>query len=173
MAVCKVCNHPLQREIDIAIVEGVAYRKICELYDLSPAGLTRHKKAGHVIDEVIAEIVERDSQLPKRITKRPKQPKQTVLNKDGEELEPADSLYDRITRALEYAEKVMMRAFADKKYELVLRACRRVAETAEVAARVKMQLGIMGHEEAIPVIDTDQSRILDLWQAKQERARAM
>ena len=64
---CSVCTHEKREEIDQALIRGDTYRSISQIYTISPDALSRHKKNGHIVKEVVeshqVEVIERSEDV--------------------------------------------------------------------------------------------------------------
>lgn len=167
MAVCKICNHPLRREIDKGLVQGKSYRTLAEQFKVSIGTVSRHKTEGHIQKEVLAEHLEQPGNLA---------------------LVDEISLISHMEMSLQASKQVLVEAVEcgtkeqfDKAFwkmghnkglwDYILVASDKTFDLAKTLLAVKMQIGAQTEAEPIPVLDTEQHRILDFWQAKQKRVK--
>ena len=51
-AQCTICNHPQRVEIDKALISGATYREIAQRFGVSRDALYRHRKNGHIAEQI-------------------------------------------------------------------------------------------------------------------------
>jgi hypothetical protein len=136
---CTICNHPQRVEIDKALVDGVAYRRIAAEYGVSDGSLRRHKKNGHIAEQIA-------KAARKKEIKRAGEIASVVEEKERREVADADRLL-RVVEGL-LAECLRMVKDAQVGDEgTKLRAVREARETA------KLLLEVQGELAANPVIN--------------------
>jgi len=115
MTKCKVCNHPDRVDIDKALVSGRPLRLIAEQYGVSRSSLSRHQKAGHVIEQV--------SKAQK-----------------AKEIADADTLIDQIRNLQGRANDVLSQAEAGGDLRGACAAIREIRSILELMAKVTGEL---------------------------------
>ena len=136
---CSICNHPQRVEIDKALVAGVSYRAIASQYGVSREAAGRHKRNGHIAEQIA-------KAAKKKEIKRAGEIANVVEEKERREVADADRLL-RVVEGL-LAECLRMVKDAQVGDEgTKLRAVREARETA------KLLLEVQGELAANPVVN--------------------
>ena len=136
---CTICNHPQRVEIDKALIAGVSYRAIARQYGVSREAVGRHKRNGHIAEQI-------EKAARKKEIKRAGEIASVVEEKERREVADADRLL-RVVEGL-LAECLRMVKGAQVGDEgTKLRAVREARETA------KLLLEVQGELAANPVIN--------------------
>ena len=136
---CTICNHPRRLEIDTALVAGESYRAIARQYGVSREAVGRHKRNGHIAEQI-------EKAARKKEIKRAGEIASVVEEKERREVADADRLL-RVVEGL-LAECLRMVKGAQVGDEgTKLRAVREARETA------KLLLEVQGELAANPVIN--------------------
>lgn len=135
---CSICNHPQRVEIDKALVAGVAYRRIAAEYGVSDGSLRRHKKNGHIAEQIA-------KAAKKKEIKQAKQIAAAVEEKERHEVASVDKLLKVVEALLAECLGIVRGATAGDE-NTKLRAVREARETA------KLLLEVQGELAANPVI---------------------
>ena len=136
---CTICNHPQRLEIDTALVAGVSYRAIASQYGVSREAAGRHKRNGH-IEEQIAKVAK------KKEIKQAKEIVAAVEKKERKETADVDKLLGIVEGLLGECLR-MVKGAVEGDENTKLRAVREARETA------KLLLEVQGELAANPVIN--------------------
>ena len=136
---CSICTHPQRAEIDQAIVSGGPNRRIAAQYGVSENAIRRHKKNGH-IPEQIAKAAK------KKEIKQAGEIKAVVDEKERREVADANRLLSIVEGLLAECLRMVKGAKAGDE-GTKLRAVREARETA------KLLLEVQGELAANPVIN--------------------
>jgi len=136
---CTICNHPQRGEIDNALAAGVAYRRIAAEYGVSDGSLRRHKKNGHIAEQ-IAKVAK------KKEIKQAKEIVAAVEKKERKETADVDKLLGIVEGLLGECLR-MVKGAVEGDESTKLRAVREARETA------KLLLEVQGELAANPVIN--------------------
>jgi len=136
---CTICNHPQRVEIDKALVAGVSYRAIASQYGVSREAVGRHKRNGHIAEQITK--VARKKEI-----KQAEQIAAAVEEKERHEVASVDKLL-KIIEALLAECLGMIRGAAAGDENTKLRAVREARETA------KLLLEAQGELAANPVVN--------------------
>jgi len=136
---CTICNHPQRGEIDNALAAGVAYRRIAAEYGVSDGSLRRHKKNGHIAEQ-IAKVAK------KKEIKQAKEIVAAVEKKERKETADVDKLLGIVEGLLGECLR-MVKGAVEGDENTKLRAVREARETA------KLLLEVQGELAANPVIN--------------------
>jgi hypothetical protein len=138
-AQCTICNHPQRVEIEKAVMAGKSYRAIAGQYGVSREAVGRHKRNGHIAEQIV-------KAARKKEIKRAGEIASVVEEKERREVADADRLL-RVVEGL-LAECLRMVKDAQVGDEgTKLRAVREARETA------KLLLEVQGELAANPVIN--------------------
>ena len=129
---CTICNHPQRVEIDKALVAGVAYRRIAAEYGVSDGSLRRHKKNGHIAEQIAKVARKKEIKQAEQITA-------AVEEKERHEVASVDKLL-KIIEALLAECLGMIRGAAAGDENTKLRAVREARETAKLLLEVQGEL---------------------------------
>ena len=136
---CSICNHPQRVEIDKALVAGESYRAIARQYGVSREAAGRHKRNGHIAEQIAKAARKKEIKQAEEIAS-------AVAEKECHEVADADRLL-RVVEGL-LAECLRMVKDAQVGDECTkLRAVREARETA------KLLLEVQGELAANPVIN--------------------
>jgi len=138
-AQCTICNHPQRVEIDKALISGATYREIAQRFGVSLDALYRHRKNGHIAEQ-IAKVAR------KKEIRQAKQIAAAVEEKERHEVASVDKLL-KIIEALLAECLGMIRGAAAGDENTKLRAVREARETA------KLLLEVQGELAANPVVN--------------------
>ena len=136
---CTICNHPQRIEIDKALIGGVSYRAIASQYGVSREAVGRHKRNGHIAEQ-IAKVAR------KKEIRQAEQIAAAVEEKERHEVASVDKLL-KIIEALLAECLGMVRGATVGDENTKLRAVREARETA------KLLLEVQGELAANPVIN--------------------
>lgn len=136
---CTICNHPQRLEIDTALVAGVSYRAIASQYGVSREAVGRHKRNGHIAEQ-IAKVAK------KKEIKQAKEIVAAVEKKERKETADVDKLLGIVEGLLGECLR-MVKGAVEGDENTKLRAVREARETA------KLLLEVQGELAANPVIN--------------------
>jgi len=136
---CTICNHPQRVEIDKALVAGATYREIAQRFGVSRDALYRHRKNGHIAEQ-IAKVAR------KKEIRQAEQIAAAVEEKERHEVASVDKLL-KIIEALLAECLGMVRGATAGDENTKLRAVREARETA------KLLLEVQGELAANPVVN--------------------
>lgn len=136
---CSICNHPQRVEIDKALISGATYREIAQRFGASRDALYRHRKNGHIAEQ-IAKVAK------KKEIRQAEQIAAAVEEKERHEVASVDKLL-KIIEALLAECLGMIRGAAAGDENTKLRAVREARETA------KLLLEVQGELAANPVVN--------------------
>lgn len=106
---CTICSHPKRAEIESAIVEGVAYRRIAAQFSISETSLRRHKY--HIADSI----------------KQSREAKEAAQSLD---------VVGQLKHTNKIALDILKESYDLKAYELTLKAIDRVQKQIELQAKL-------------------------------------
>ncbi len=129
---CTICNHPLRVEIDTALVAGVSYRAIASQYGVSREAVGRHKRNGHIAEQ-IAKVAK------KKEIKQAKEVQAAILAQEAQEVADAQTILDEVSRLKDRALTILDRAETEGTREACM-ALREVRGIVELLAKVRGEL---------------------------------
>ena len=129
---CTICNHPQRVEIDKALVAGVSYRAIASQYGVSREAAGRHKRNGH-ISEQIAKVAK------KKEIARAEEIHAAILAQEAQEVADAQTILDEVSRLKGRALTILDRAETEGTREACM-ALREVRGIVELLAKVRGEL---------------------------------
>ena len=129
---CTICNHPQRGEIDKALVAGVAYRRIAAEYGVSDGSLRRHKKNGHIAEQIA-------KAAKKKEIKQAKEVQAAILAQEAQEVADAQTILDEVSRLKDRALTILDRAETEGTREACM-ALREVRGIVELLAKVRGEL---------------------------------
>lgn len=112
--VCSICTHPERPAIDMALVNGAAFRNIAARFGTSATALVRHK----------------GDHLPASLTRA----------RDAEEVAQADTLLDQIKQLQTITLRILAAAEADGKYVAAIMAVKEARGNLELLAKMVGEL---------------------------------
>ena len=136
---CTICNHPQRVEIDKALISGATYREIAQKHGVSKDALYRHRKNGHIAEQ-IAKVAK------KKEIKQAKEIVAAVEKKERKETADVDKLLGIVEGLLGECLR-MVKGAVEGDESTKLRAVREARETA------KLLLEVQGELAANPVIN--------------------
>lgn len=129
---CTICNHPLRVEIDKALVAGATYREIAQRFGVSRDALYRHRKNGHIAEQ-IAKVAR------KKEIKQAKEVQAATLAQEAQEAADAQTILDEVSRLKDRALTILDRAETEGTREACM-ALREVRGIIELLAKVRGEL---------------------------------
>jgi gamma-glutamylcyclotransferase (GGCT)/AIG2-like uncharacterized protein YtfP len=129
---CTICNHPQRGEIDKALVAGVAYRRIAAEYGVSDGSLRRHKKNGHIAEQIAKVAKKKEIQQAKEV-------RAAILAQEAQEVADAQTILDEVSRLKGRALTILDRAETEGTREACM-ALREVRGIVELLAKVRGEL---------------------------------
>ena len=111
---CKICRHEKRQEIDQALLEGTPFRDIAGRFGTSKSALLRHKQ----------------TDIPGTLVKA----------KQAEEIQDADSLFERLRSLSNEARGILEEARASKDHAIALNAIGRAEKLLELEAKLLGEL---------------------------------
>ena len=129
---CTICNHPQRGEIDKALVAGVAYRRIAAEYGVSDGSLRRHKKNGHIAEQ-IAKVAK------KKEIKQAGEIQAAILAQEVQEVMDAGTILAEVSHLKARALTILDRAEVEGTREACM-ALREVRGIVELLAKIQGQL---------------------------------
>ncbi len=129
---CTICNHPQRLEIDTALVAGVAYRRIAAEYGVSDGSLRRHKKNGHIAEQIA-------KAAKKKEIKQAGEIQAAILAQEAQEVADAQTILDEVSRLKDRALTILARAETEGTREACM-ALREVRGIVELLAKVRGEL---------------------------------
>ena len=129
---CTICNHPLRVEIDKALVAGVAFRRIAAKYGVSDGSLRRHKRNGHIAEQIVKAAKKKEIQQAKEV-------QAAILAQEAQEVAAAQTILDEVSRLKDRALTILDRAETEGTREACM-ALREVRGIVELLAKVRGEL---------------------------------
>jgi len=129
---CTICNHPQRVEIDKALVAGVAYRRIAAEYGVSDGSLRRHKRNGHIAEQIAKAAKKMEIQQAKEV-------QAAILAQEAQEVADAQTILDEVSRLKDRALTILDRAETEGTREACM-ALREVRGIVELLAKVRGEL---------------------------------
>ena len=129
---CTICNHPQRVEIDKALISGATYREIAQKYGVSKDALYRHRKNGHIAEQ-IAKVAR------KKEIKQAREIASVVEVKARNEAANAETLLQQITSLKDRALTILDNAEREGTREACL-ALGEVRRTLEFLAKITGEL---------------------------------
>ena len=129
---CTICNHPQRGEIDNALAAGVAYRRIAAEYGVSDGSLRRHKKNGHIAEQIAKAAKKKEIQQAKEV-------QAAILAQEAQEVADAQTILDEVSRLKGRALTILDRAETEGTREACM-ALREVRGIVELLAKVRGEL---------------------------------
>lgn len=138
---CTICNHPQRGEIDKALVAGVAYRRIAAEYGVSDGSLRRHKKNGHIAEQ-IAKVAK------KKEIKQAKAINNAVLTQEAHEVADVTTILQTIGEHEEITSRLLTFAESQNDLRSASGLLREMRANAELRARL---IGELRDKSAVTV----------------------
>lgn len=129
---CTICNHSQRVEIDKALVAGATYREIAQRFGVSRDALYRHRKNGHIAEQIAKVAKKREIQQAKEV-------QAAILAQDAQEVADAQTILDEVSRLKDRALTILDRAETEGTREACL-ALREVRGIVELLAKIQGQL---------------------------------
>jgi predicted DNA-binding protein YlxM (UPF0122 family) len=126
---CSICTHPQRAEIDQAILTGTPLRNIAERYSVSTTALHRHKKNGHI-------------------------EQQLVKAEEAKEIATADQLLADLVSAKERLESLGQSAETAGDLKAAIAAVRESVRIIEITAKMLGELKGEGTTVNVNIIET-------------------
>ena len=131
-AQCTICNHPLRVEIDKALVAGATYREIAQRFGVSRDALYRHRKNGHIAEQIAKAAKKKEIQQAKEV-------QAAILAQEAQEVADAQTILDEVSRLKGRALTILDRAETEGTREACM-ALREVRGIIELLAKVRGEL---------------------------------
>jgi len=131
-AQCTICNHPLRVEIDKALVAGATYREIAQRFGVSRDALYRHRKNGHIAEQIAKAAKKKEIQQAKEV-------QAAILVQEAQEVADAQTILDEVSRLKDRALTILDRAETEGTREACM-ALREVRGIVELLAKVRGEL---------------------------------
>ena len=129
---CTICNHPQRLEIDTALVAGVSYRAIASQYGVSREAVGRHKRNGHIAEQIAKVAKKKEIQQAKEV-------QAAILAQEAQEVADAQTILDEVSRLKGRALTILDRAETEGTREACM-ALREVRGIVELLAKVRGEL---------------------------------
>ena len=129
---CTICNHPLRVEIDKALVAGATYREIAQRFGVSRDALYRHRKNGHIAEQIAKAAKKKEIQQAKEV-------QAAILAQEAQEVADAQTILDEVSRLKDRALTILDRAETEGTREACM-ALREVRGIVELLAKIQGQL---------------------------------
>jgi len=129
---CTICNHPQRLEIDKALVAGVSYRAIASQYGVSREAAGRHKRNGHIAEQIAKVAKKKEIQQAKEV-------QAAILVQEAQEVADAQTILDEVSRLKGRALTILDRAETEGTREACM-ALREVRGIVELLAKIQGQL---------------------------------
>lgn len=136
---CTICNHSQRVEIDKALISGATYREIAQRFGVSRDALYRHRKNGHIAEQIAKAAKKKEIKQAKEIVA-------AVEKKERKETADVDKLLGIVEGLLGECLR-MVKGAVEGDENTKLRAVREARETA------KLLLEVQGELAANPVIN--------------------
>lgn len=131
-AQCTICNHSQRVEIDKALVAGATYREIAQRFGVSRDALYRHRKNGHIAEQIA-------KAAKKKEIKQAKEVQAAILAQEAQEVADAQTILDEVSRLKDRALTILARAETEGTREACM-ALREVRGIVELLAKIQGQL---------------------------------
>ena len=129
---CTICNHPQRLEIDKALIGGVSYRAIARQYGVSREAAGRHKRNGHIAEQIAKVAKKKEIQQAKEV-------QAAILAQEAQEVADAQTILDEVSRLKDRALTILDRAETEGTREACM-ALREVRGIVELLAKVRGEL---------------------------------
>lgn len=131
-AQCTICNHPQRVEIEKAVMAGKSYRAIAGQYGVSREAVGRHKRNGHIAEQIVKAAKEMEIKQAEEI-------QAAAFAHEAQEVADAKTLKDYVTELKTRAIAILDRAEKEGTREACL-ALGEVRRTLEFLAKVTGEL---------------------------------
>ena len=129
---CTICNHPQRVEIDKALVAGTTYREIAQRFGVSRDALYRHRKNGHIEEQIVKAAKKKEIQQAKEV-------QAAILAQEAQEVADAQTILDEVSRLKDRALTILDRAETEGTREACM-ALREVRGIVELLAKISGEL---------------------------------
>ena len=129
---CTICNHPQRVEIDKALISGATYREIAQRFGASRDALYRHRKNGHIAEQIAKVAKKKEIQQAKEV-------QAAILAQEAQEAADAQTILDEVSRLKDRALTILDRAETEGTREACM-ALREVRGIVELLAKVRGEL---------------------------------
>lgn len=129
---CTICNHSQRVEIDKALVAGATYREIAQRFEVSRDALYRHRKNGHIAEQIAKVAKKKEIQQAKEV-------QAAILAQEAQEVADAQTILDEVSRLKGRALTILDRAETEGTREACM-ALREVRGIVELLAKVRGEL---------------------------------
>jgi transposase-like protein len=129
---CTICNHSQRVEIDKALVAGATYREIAQRFGVSRDALYRHRKNGHIAEQIAKAAKKKEIQQAKEV-------QAVILAQEAQEVADAQTILDEVSRLKDRALTILDRAETEGTREACM-ALREVRGIVELLAKIQGQL---------------------------------
>jgi len=119
-------------EIDKALIGGVSYRAIARQYGVSREAAGRHKRNGHIAEQIAKVAKKKEIQQAKEV-------QAAILAQEAQEVADAQTILDEVSRLKDRALTILDRAETEGTREACM-ALREVRGIVELLAKVRGEL---------------------------------